>query len=389
MSTETEKGTDLVYIRNAAGLPTEQWPDERIRAVQKMCAPKAKNVNELAAFLETCKRYGLDPIQKEAWLAPMQGGELSVIVGRDGFLKIAGRDPDYQGFTANVVREGDEYSVEQKPDGDVDIHHVKSGMDSGEIKGAYALVHRKGKKPVFYEARWDELSHLHGRDVWKKHPSQMIITRALTFALKLAYSISGVYSPADVDDEGAPSGPPPPKLEDLNARVKAKAGANGGGEPEPEPEENVVEAEVVVEEDAGDEGPDHEVVEDDAGSAEATQGGTEADASGNGPPAGPDDQEESEEEAEEEPERDQEEQVGTRTGKPRSELNKAYFATLSEKAPELYESPAQRKLWQEQKVGKPSCKKWEADDFELALLLLERGQTDVVVPEPTDGSVPV
>ena len=69
----------------------------------------------------------------------------------------------------------------------------------------------------------------------------------------------------------------------------------------------------------------------------------------------------------------------------RAGLNRTYFALLKEHAPELADSEAMRKLWQEQRVGRASCRDWSTEDFELAILLVRRGQVGVRLPEPSRG----
>jgi len=188
----------VTRIRRAAGLPLETWTDERIEAVRAMAAPGAQTVHELAMFLRTCQRYDLDPMQKEAWLGNLNN-KPTVIVGRDAYIKIANRDPSFRGFQADVVRVQDKYSVDREGS-QIVVSHKRTGFSRGAIVGAYALVRRDKREDVFVEIPWAELSHLHGRGPWKAHPSQMMLTRVLTFALKLAYNISGTLGE---DDDGA------------------------------------------------------------------------------------------------------------------------------------------------------------------------------------------
>lgn len=70
----------------------------------------------------------------------------------------------------------------------------------------------------------------------------------------------------------------------------------------------------------------------------------------------------------------------------RERLNRKYFATLNEKRPSW--GDVERKFWQEQKIGKASCKDWDIEDYKLALLLIRRGQLDVDVSEFGNGDAP-
>ncbi|MDI7267503.1 MAG: hypothetical protein QME96_05875, partial [Myxococcota bacterium] len=77
----------------------------------------------------------------------------------------------------------------------------------------------------------------------------------------------------------------------------------------------------------------------------------------------------------------QDEPRGMRTGKTKAELNRAYFAKLGEAKPGW--GSAERKIWQQQRVGKSSCSAWTVDDYELALALIDRGLLDYQEPERT------
>lgn len=149
-------------------------------------------------------------------------------------------------------------------------------------------------------------------------------------------------------DAGKPKQAP---LEDVNAKIRAR----GEGKPLP-----VVEGTPTQPQD-DDEGDDYEVADPDD------------------EPWDPDDVEEVEPESGgEQGEEEQEERLGPRTGRSRAELNRIYFAELGKKKPEW--GDAERKFWQEQRVGKASCREWEVDDFELALVLIERGLFEYDVP---------
>jgi hypothetical protein len=226
---QNRPGTALVRvdeIRNAAQLPAERWSDERINAVLSMLAPEARTVAQAALFLATCDRYQLDPTVGEAWLGQIKG-KPTVLTGRDSYIKIAQRDPGYAGYDADVVREKDEFSVERRGD-DIGVTHKKKGFDRGKIVGAYAVVYHRGRRPVYVEKKWEELQHLHGKDTWKQNPAEMILTRALTFGLKLQFNISGLYTRADELDEtpaaGAigSGGKGQTPLSDLKERIRAK-----------------------------------------------------------------------------------------------------------------------------------------------------------------------
>ena len=83
--------------------------------------------------------------------------------------------------------------------------------------------------------------------------------------------------------------------------------------------------------------------------------------------------------AEPEPEAAPDEPRGSRTGKTLRQLNSEYFGKLGEKRPDW--GDAERKIWQQQRVGKSSCKDWTVDDYELALAMVDRGLLEYREPE--------
>lgn len=248
-----ERGTALTTIRRAASLSPEKWNDERINAVVAMFAGNAKSPGQAAVFLAVADKYDLAPEMGEIWLGEIRGRP-TVLVGRDAYIKVAQKDPGYRGFTADIVREGDEFHVEREGS-DVRVHHKKKSFGGrGAIMGAYALVPHADRDPVYVEKHLDELRHLMGKEVWKQNTAEMTLTRALTFALKLQYNITGVYSPADEITEE--------DLDDIAGRKLA-------GDSEQQMDQlkermRVVQARVEKEKDAADEAEeaDFEIVEE-------------------------------------------------------------------------------------------------------------------------------
>lgn len=260
-------------IRKAANLPLEQWSDERIQTIVAMVAPGASTIHEVAIFLSICDRYQLDPTLGEVWLSQIRGRPV-VLTGRDSYIKIAQRDEGYAGFDADVVREKDEFSVERIGD-QVTVHHKKTGFNRGKLLGAYAVVYHDSRHPVYVEKHWDELKHLHTKDVWKENPTEMLLTRALTFALKLQFNLGGLFTQADVVD-GVVDGEDvadDADRQDLAARtqnqmaaLKEEMGVGKPPEGEDVPHKDVTEAkppEGTVEREPGDETEQEELIREE------------------------------------------------------------------------------------------------------------------------------
>lgn len=157
---------------------------------------------QLHMFLELAAKYDLDPFAKEIWCAVPRSKDgaprtdkVLIMVGRDGFLKIAQRNPDFRGLDGDVVCEKDLFEVERTADDKRLIVH-KYGIERGKIIGAYAIVFRANRHPTYYfapigEFRPDAPSVY---SQWSKGPSSMILKCAEAAALRRAFSITGLVA---------------------------------------------------------------------------------------------------------------------------------------------------------------------------------------------------
>lgn len=185
-------------VRRAANLPADMWSDERIAAVSRTVAPKEAGPAEVAMFLAVANRYGLDPFLREIWLAKDKG-RLQVLTGRDSFLKIARKNPDYRGYRAEAIYEKDEFAVEYTDDGPSIMHKIQ-GWDRGRLVAAFSCVYVEGRPPVLIIRRLDDYKHLLNKDNWKQNPEDMLLARVITASHRLAFSISGMYTPDEAGD---------------------------------------------------------------------------------------------------------------------------------------------------------------------------------------------
>lgn len=154
----------------------------------------AKNATpaQLEMFLTLAERYQLDPFLKEIWYVP----EVGIMTGRDGYLKIALRDPNYDGIVSAAVREGDEFTMEPLTP---TVKH-QFGMKRGAVIGAYAVVFHKGRRPAVCYA--DMAEYRKQGNVWGKYQSAMIQKVAEVMALKRQFGISGLVTEEEVRAPG-------------------------------------------------------------------------------------------------------------------------------------------------------------------------------------------
>lgn len=187
-------------IRVAAHLKKEDWPDERIRVISSIIAPEKTTQQELAAFLGVCDRYKLDPIVGEIWLV-WDGKKRKhlIMTGRDSYLAIADRHPDYEGYIHGTVRTGDEFEVVREGT-EVTVNHIL-GIERGDRISAYCVCYRSGRKPILIVRDWKSYGHLQSKTNWQNNPDDMLETRVITQAHRLQFRIPGIYTPEEITPE--------------------------------------------------------------------------------------------------------------------------------------------------------------------------------------------
>lgn len=190
----------LQVVQNQSVVSQMDFNKRELEAIRKTVAKDATE-DEFVMFMHLCKSYGLDPFLKEIWCYKrVKKGQNPktvqpiIMTSRDGYLKIADRNPNYDGIVSDVVRKGDKYS--RTIDG---VDH-SYGAERGDIIGAYALVYRNDRKyPAYVFAPFKEYCGF--TQVWNKYPSAMILKVAESMALKRSFSISGLVTKEEMDYE--------------------------------------------------------------------------------------------------------------------------------------------------------------------------------------------
>ncbi len=173
------------------------WTSEEVDLARRTVAPDATE-HELALFLRLCKTYGLDPFRKELVMekrrrrrADGSGYDLVpvFITTRDGYLKVAQRDPHYGGLQSGVVREGDDFEF------DVEACRIKHrfGAQRGKIIGAWAVAKHAHRPPFMAYVEFSEYYNPES-DTWKKHPAAMMQKVAEVFVLRRQFGITGIVT---------------------------------------------------------------------------------------------------------------------------------------------------------------------------------------------------
>lgn len=204
------KGAEMVPVEIGTGQVhasvTERsrglWPPETIALIGQTVA-KGATPQQLGMFLEVAAKYELDPLTREIWCAvpKNRNGEYDtervlIMVGRDGYLKIANRSGELEALTFGVVYENDEFQVVHEGE-DVTVRHAHGvGAGRGPMIGAWAIGRRRGRAPVFHFAYLTEYEprNLSSFSPWSNQRSAMILKCAQSYVLRVLFGVTGVVA---------------------------------------------------------------------------------------------------------------------------------------------------------------------------------------------------
>ena len=178
--------TEIVH----STVPLMTYSMDQIQTIKNTVA-KGINDSELEMFLHISQAYGLDPFLKEIFYSSQLK---TIMTSRDGYLKVAQRDPTFEGIQSMAVCENDDFEV------DVANHTVKHKFgkgDRGKVIGGWAIVAKKGRNPVISFA--DLREYKKSNNVWQTYPSAMICKVAEVFALKRQFGISGLVTQEELE----------------------------------------------------------------------------------------------------------------------------------------------------------------------------------------------
>lgn len=176
----------------AAAAPMFTFTDEQ-KALLRNTYAKGATEDEFALYLQLASTYGLDPFAREIWCIKLKASDPALIMtSRDGYLRIAQRDPNFVGLHAAAVREGDHFEFEPAT-GNV-VH--KFGAKRGSLIGAWAIAKHKLREPV---ARFVSITEYNkGSGAWATYASAMIEKVAETIVLKRQFGINGLVTQEEV-----------------------------------------------------------------------------------------------------------------------------------------------------------------------------------------------
>ena len=140
----------------------------------KTVMPKQATPEQAAAFLLICERYELDPFASEVYAFPANG-TVKALIGVDGYVTIANRNPNFDGIAYEEIR-----------------------SESGDLEGISCSVFRKDRKQPTVVTEW--MDECRGNSpIWRKMPARMLRHKATIQAIRLAFGLSGL---GDLDEYG-------------------------------------------------------------------------------------------------------------------------------------------------------------------------------------------
>lgn len=130
---------------------------------------------EMTVVSSIFAKYDLNPFVREGH-AFVSGGKLQVIIGLDGWLKIANRDPNFDGY-----------------------EQIENFDEKGELISVTTKIYVKGRKYPTPHTEWMKEAFVPTSPAWKKYPFRMLAGKSLGQCVRKAFGISEVVD----DDEAA------------------------------------------------------------------------------------------------------------------------------------------------------------------------------------------
>lgn len=154
---------------------------------------------EVQAFLTTAQQYGLDPLLKEIHCSRDKWGRLLVVVGVDGWVKIANSRPEMDGVEFDL-----ELDDQRKP------------------LACTCTIYRKDRShPVRVTEYIVECDQKIG--AWQSHPRRFLRHKALIQCVRYAFGVSGIMDEDEARraERGELDVPEAPRVEPAKASLDA------------------------------------------------------------------------------------------------------------------------------------------------------------------------
>lgn len=201
------------------------WTQEREDLLRKQIAPPTASKSEVDYFVAWCKRTGLDPFLKQAYLV-----ERRAQIGNDwvtkhepmashgGMAARADAEADFRGMSSGAVYAGDTFDVDEAAHAVTHKWSLSERAKNGnKLIGAWAHLQRDGRSvPITYlplESRVQMKRDGTPTKFWATMPAGMLVKCAEAEQYRRAYPnlLGGAFIREELaDDEPAPTPPPAP-----------------------------------------------------------------------------------------------------------------------------------------------------------------------------------
>lgn len=137
--------------------------------------PKNATNEEFAAFLLVAKEYNLNPITREIFAFPKQGGGIQPIVSVDGWANLVNSHPQCDGFEFDDVLD-----------------------DKGNLVSITCRIYRKDRSRHITATEYmSECKR--DTSTWKQWPRRMLRHKALIQAARYAFGFAGIVDPDEAE----------------------------------------------------------------------------------------------------------------------------------------------------------------------------------------------
>lgn len=179
-----------IEIKDTQGNILGVWDSEMVTAIKNTVAKDA-NDSELFMFLSVANKYDLDPFLGEIYYVKFKE-QGQIMSGRNGFRKIAMRDPTYKLHYSDYVCKNDTFQIKKRMGKLEDIVHEYAHVDRGEVVGAYCVLETTDGRIYSFYAQMKYYNT--GKNAWQTYPTDMIIKAAEVRVFKAFAKIDGIQA---------------------------------------------------------------------------------------------------------------------------------------------------------------------------------------------------
>ena len=181
----------------------------KLHSTLKNTVFKGATDDELLALVVTANVYELNPLLKEMYAFPKKGGGITPMVGIDGWLKIANRQPNFDGMEVEVF-----------------------GDNKTPTHATCTIYLKDRAHPVKITEYFDECRR--DTDPWRTMPRRMLRNKSIIQAVRVAFGIGGIHDEDEAEDIAKRTDP-----RNVTPKAKAQTGVIVDPFTKPEPDKVV------------------------------------------------------------------------------------------------------------------------------------------------------